>query len=273
MISLIESWPSTSGPTRHPPARWWPPPLGPPPQPKGPRLAAATAPIDHASPPTPPVRSRHRFRTTSNSLASAGDSDAAGRAAISRRAGYRSATSRFPFRRNAPRSRPRDLGPRGGIALAQLPRGDERPMSGRYGFFVVVVAALGGASTGARQSGAKPERLGPRDGRRRRRLVGLRRSVRSKGRSLTYSVDISDTEWAAMNAEFHNLAALESGADFAVYHPIVFHLGERDSDRRRHQAARRTRPGTRRSRSTASAPRCSSTSRSTSSTRAAPSTA
>jgi hypothetical protein len=46
-----------------------------------------------------------------------------------------------------------------------------------------------------------------------------------EGTLRTYSVDISDAEWAAMNAEFQNLAALESGADFAVYHPIVFHLG------------------------------------------------
>ncbi len=28
-----------------------------------------------------------------------------------------------------------------------------------------------------------------------------------------------------MEAEFQNLAALESGADFVVYHPVVFHLG------------------------------------------------
>ena len=28
-----------------------------------------------------------------------------------------------------------------------------------------------------------------------------------------------------MEAEFNNLAALESGADFTVYHPTVFHLG------------------------------------------------
>jgi hypothetical protein len=41
----------------------------------------------------------------------------------------------------------------------------------------------------------------------------------------TYSVEISDTEWQAMDAEFHNLTALESGQDFTVYHPIVMHLG------------------------------------------------
>ena len=55
----------------------------------------------------------------------------------------------------------------------------------------------------------------------------------------TYSVDIAAADWSAMEAEFKNLTALESGAEFAVYHPIVFHLGERDGERRRHQAARR----------------------------------
>ena len=46
-----------------------------------------------------------------------------------------------------------------------------------------------------------------------------------EGRCGTYSVDISDDSWAAIEVEFHNLAALESGADFAVYHPVTFHLG------------------------------------------------
>src|SRR3954469_20014064 len=40
----------------------------------------------------------------------------------------------------------------------------------------------------------------------------------------TYSIDISDAEWNAMFAEFHDLASLLSGADFTVYHPVVFHL-------------------------------------------------
>ncbi len=40
-----------------------------------------------------------------------------------------------------------------------------------------------------------------------------------------FSVDISDAEWQAMEAEFQNLAALESGQDFTVYHPITFHYG------------------------------------------------
>jgi hypothetical protein len=41
----------------------------------------------------------------------------------------------------------------------------------------------------------------------------------------TYAIDISADEWAAMQSEFNNLTALESGASFTVYHPITFHLG------------------------------------------------
>jgi hypothetical protein len=40
-----------------------------------------------------------------------------------------------------------------------------------------------------------------------------------------YSFDISASDWQALDAEFHNLAALESGQDFATYHPVVFHHG------------------------------------------------
>ncbi len=42
----------------------------------------------------------------------------------------------------------------------------------------------------------------------------------------TFSIDISDSEWQAMDAEFHNVAALETGQDFTVYHPIVMHYGD-----------------------------------------------
>ena len=41
----------------------------------------------------------------------------------------------------------------------------------------------------------------------------------------TYSIEISAAEWDSMNAEFHNLAALQTGLKFQVYHPIVFHMG------------------------------------------------
>jgi len=41
----------------------------------------------------------------------------------------------------------------------------------------------------------------------------------------TYAIDISADEWAAMEREFNNLTALESGASFTVYHPVTFHLG------------------------------------------------
>src|SRR5450631_3344391 len=45
-----------------------------------------------------------------------------------------------------------------------------------------------------------------------------------QGSLQTYSFDISADQMAAINVEFHNLTALESGASFAVYHPITFHL-------------------------------------------------
>ena len=45
------------------------------------------------------------------------------------------------------------------------------------------------------------------------------------GAPQTFSVEISDAEWQAMDAEFHNLTALESGQDFTVYHPIILHYG------------------------------------------------
>jgi Putative metal-binding motif/CotH kinase protein len=45
-----------------------------------------------------------------------------------------------------------------------------------------------------------------------------------QGSLQTYSFDVSADQMAALDVEFHNLTALESGADFAVYHPITFHL-------------------------------------------------
>jgi hypothetical protein len=45
-----------------------------------------------------------------------------------------------------------------------------------------------------------------------------------QGTLRTYAIEISPTEWDLMTAEFHNLAALEAGVKFVVYHPIVFHL-------------------------------------------------
>ncbi|HEY6475867.1 MAG TPA: CotH kinase family protein [Polyangia bacterium] len=94
-------------------------------------------------------------------------------------------------------------------------------MIGRYGFFggvaVIWGGVLGGCGGG---SGAKPD-ASSRDAAAPSACADLF----DEGTLATYSVDISDTEWAAMNAEFQNVAALESGADFAVYHPIVLHLG------------------------------------------------
>ncbi len=45
-----------------------------------------------------------------------------------------------------------------------------------------------------------------------------------QGSLATYSFDISADQLAALDTEFHNLAALEAGQDFAVYHPITLHL-------------------------------------------------
>jgi hypothetical protein len=45
-----------------------------------------------------------------------------------------------------------------------------------------------------------------------------------QGALQTYSFDVGADQLAAINTEFHNLAALEAGQDFAVYHPITLHL-------------------------------------------------
>jgi hypothetical protein len=45
-----------------------------------------------------------------------------------------------------------------------------------------------------------------------------------QGSLQTYDFDISADQLAAIDTEFHNLTALESGIDFATYHPITFHL-------------------------------------------------
>jgi hypothetical protein len=46
-----------------------------------------------------------------------------------------------------------------------------------------------------------------------------------EGSLRTYGIDISPDAWAAMEGEFNNVTALVSGASFAVYHPVTFHLG------------------------------------------------
>lgn len=40
-----------------------------------------------------------------------------------------------------------------------------------------------------------------------------------------FAIDISPAEWDAIDAEFHNVAALQSGLKFVTYHPVVFHMG------------------------------------------------
>ena len=46
----------------------------------------------------------------------------------------------------------------------------------------------------------------------------------TRGASRPIPSTSAPTRWPPSNVEFHNLTALESGADFAVYHPITFHL-------------------------------------------------
>ena len=45
-----------------------------------------------------------------------------------------------------------------------------------------------------------------------------------QGTLATYDFDISSDQMSALQAEFHNLAAVEAGLDFATYHPITFRL-------------------------------------------------
>jgi hypothetical protein len=95
-----------------------------------------------------------------------------------------------------------------------------RERVGRYGYLAGAAAlaglAVGGCGSG---SGASDPPLG--DGGASSACADLF----DQGKLASYSIDISDTEWAAMDAEFHDTAALESGESFAVYHPVVFHLG------------------------------------------------
>jgi hypothetical protein len=93
-------------------------------------------------------------------------------------------------------------------------------MIGRYGFFGGIAAVSGVVLGGCGSSGAKTTPP-PGDA----AVPSACADLFDQGTLATYSVDISDTEWAAMNAEFQNLAALASGVSFAVYHPVVFHLG------------------------------------------------
>jgi len=42
----------------------------------------------------------------------------------------------------------------------------------------------------------------------------------------TYSIDIAPDVWQSLDAEFHDLASLQAGLNFATYHPVVFHLDQ-----------------------------------------------
>src|SRR5580698_1008541 len=99
-------------------------------------------------------------------------------------------------------------------------------MIGRYEFFsgvatVSLVALIGcGGGAGAKRDGSVAP-VGA-DG---SAVPGTCSDLFDEGTLATYSIDIGAADWAAMTAEFNDLTALESGADFTVYHPIVFHLG------------------------------------------------
>ena len=96
-------------------------------------------------------------------------------------------------------------------------------MDGRYGFFAAVGALSLISVVGCGSSHATPDggRQDPPDG----SVSSACADLFDEGTLATYSVDIADADWSAMEVEFNNLAALESGADFVVYHPAVFHLG------------------------------------------------
>jgi hypothetical protein len=47
-----------------------------------------------------------------------------------------------------------------------------------------------------------------------------------QGAVRTYSIDISPDVWQSLETEFHDLASLQAGIEFAAYHPVVFHLDQ-----------------------------------------------
>jgi hypothetical protein len=92
-----------------------------------------------------------------------------------------------------------------------------------YVFFVGLAAPSLLAAVGCGSSGSKPDGSAGSD-------PPACADLFDESKVATYGVDISDAEWASMEAEFHNLTALESGTSFAVYHPIVFHFGNETVD-------------------------------------------
>ncbi|HEY4393013.1 MAG TPA: hypothetical protein VGP64_03075, partial [Polyangia bacterium] len=45
-----------------------------------------------------------------------------------------------------------------------------------------------------------------------------------QGTLATYDIDFTPDQWAAISAEFTNLAELQANPNFATYHPLTFHL-------------------------------------------------
>jgi hypothetical protein len=96
-------------------------------------------------------------------------------------------------------------------------------MQVRYGFFAALMAASLVSSIDCGSSHSSSDAVGqvPSNG----SVPSACGDLFDQGTLATYSVDIADADWTAMEAEFNNVAALESGASFAVYHPAVLHLG------------------------------------------------
>lgn len=42
----------------------------------------------------------------------------------------------------------------------------------------------------------------------------------------TYAIDITPDVWQSLETEFHDLASLQAGLNFAAYHPVVLHLDQ-----------------------------------------------
>src|SRR5450631_1582764 len=96
-------------------------------------------------------------------------------------------------------------------------------MDGRYGFFAAVATASLVSLVDCGTSHSTPDAVAhdPSDG----SVPSACADLFDEGTLATYSVDIADADWTAMEAEFQNVTALESGTDFVIYHPIVFHRG------------------------------------------------
>ncbi|HXU00343.1 MAG TPA: CotH kinase family protein [Polyangia bacterium] len=77
----------------------------------------------------------------------------------------------------------------------------------------MATAACGGGGTSTPDGGAQP-------------IISDCADLFDQNSVRTYSVEIDPAEWQSIDAEFHNLAALQTGIPFATYHPVVFHMDQ-----------------------------------------------